>query len=139
MICKMAASTGRHSKISRRKVTRPFSGTVCLKACRVEMTAQGHGSGWHGWPEEFRDRCSSAVQAFAATHHDDVDFHAWLQWLTALQLKDVADYARAADLRFGLYLDFAVGEVPDGSSTWSVPHLVLPGMHIGASPDAFGA
>ena len=114
-----------------------FLGHCLFESLSCEMTAQGHGSGWHGWPEEFRDCRSSAVQAYAAAHHDDVDFHGWLQWLTALQLKDVADYARAADLRFGLYLDFAVGEVPDGSSTWSVPHLVLPGMHIGAPPDAF--
>jgi 4-alpha-glucanotransferase len=42
-------------------------------------------------------------------------------------------------MRIGLYLDFAVGESPDGSATWSTPDLVLPGMTIGAPPDFFTA
>jgi 4-alpha-glucanotransferase len=104
-----------------------------------QMMEKGYGSGWPGWPQPFRDCQSREVQDFAAAHEEDIDFHAWLQWLTTLQIEEVVTYARAVGLGIGLYFDFAVGEVPDGSSTWSRSDLVLRGMHIGAPPDAFSA
>ncbi|MGY5810210.1 4-alpha-glucanotransferase [Rhizobium sp. LEGMi198b] len=112
----------------------------CLfETLSCEMCAQGYGSGWYTWPDEFRNRRSPAVHAFGDAQGEDVDFHAWLQWLTSVQLNEAKVHARAVGLRIGLYLDFAIGEVPDGSSTWSAPHLVLPQMRIGAPPDAFNA
>jgi 4-alpha-glucanotransferase len=42
-------------------------------------------------------------------------------------------------MRIGLYLDFAVGEVPDGSSTWSDRTTTLTGVRVGAPPDYFNA
>lgn len=114
-------------------------GHSLFEAISGHMTEQGHGSGWLNWPPSFRDPRSSEVQDFAAANEDQVDFHAWLQWLTTLQIEEVAADARAAGLSIGLYFDFAVGEVPDGSSTWSRPDLVLRGVHIGAPPDAFSS
>ncbi len=119
-------------------------GEVLFGHCLFEslsafMVAQGFGSGWHDWPRGFQDRHAAAIKSFAADHPNDIGFHMWLQWLTAQQLQDLADFARKSGLRFGLYLDVAVGEVPDGSSTWSAPDLVLPTMRIGAPPDAFSA
>lgn len=105
----------------------------------AQMMEKGYGSGWLGWPQPFRDCQSREVQDFATAHEEDIDFHAWLQWLTTLQIEEVVTYARAVGLGIGLYFDFAVGEVPDGSSTWSRSDLVLRGMHIGAPPDAFSA
>jgi 4-alpha-glucanotransferase len=104
-----------------------------------EMTRAGHGSGWIDWPPEFQDWLGAPVRQFAVDHRDDVEFQMWLQWLAAVQLEDVASQASLLGMRVGLYLDFAVGEVPDGSSTWSSPRMVLPGLHIGAPPDAFSA
>ncbi|MEF0941555.1 4-alpha-glucanotransferase [Rhizobium sp. BR 362] len=119
-------------------------GDVLFGHCLFEslasfMTERGYGSGWQDWPAEFQNRHAAAVESYAADHLDDVGFHIWLQWLTAHQLQNLANCARQAGLRFGLYLDFAIGEVPDGSSTWSAPDLVLPTMNIGAPPDAFSA
>ena len=37
--------------------------------------------------------------------------------------------ALAAGMRIGLYLDFAVGEAPDGSGTWSDREVTVPGVH----------
>ena len=83
------------------------------------MAAEGHGAGWPTWPAELQDPESAAVAAFAERHADEVAFHAWLQWLADRQLGEARDAALDAGMRIGLYLDFAVGEVPDGSSTWS--------------------
>jgi 4-alpha-glucanotransferase len=114
-------------------------GHCLFESLSFAMAEKGYGSGWHGWPEEFRNRQSEAVERYASEHADDIDFHAWLQWLASRQMQEAANYAQEAGLRLGLYLDFAVGEVPDGSSTWSTPGLVLPSMKVGAPPDAFSS
>ena len=103
------------------------------------MAAEGHGAGWPGWPAELQDPESAAVATFAERHADEVGFHAWLQWLADRQLGEAREAALAAGMRLGLYLDFAVGEIPDGSSTWSDRHVTVPGVHVGAPPDYFSA
>ena len=40
-------------------------------------------------------------------------------------------------MQIGLYLDFAVGEAPDGSATWGAPETTMRRVHIGAPPDYF--
>jgi 4-alpha-glucanotransferase len=104
-----------------------------------EMVLQGHGSGWEGWPAEYQDVEGQEATRVAAELGDEVDFHCWLQWIASQQLAQAADAARAAGLRIGLYLDFAVGEAPDGSATWSERTLCIPEMSIGAPPDFFTA
>lgn len=112
----------------------------CLFEClSAEMTSRGYGSGWRSWPDQYRDHRSPAVKAFIEAHPDDIEFQVWLQWQSAAQLREVADHARSKGMNIGLYLDFAVGEAPDGSSTWWSPELLLPGLNIGAPPDAFSA
>ncbi len=110
-----------------------------FEAISARMAAEGHGAGWTGWPAELQDPASAAVAAFAESHADDVAFHAWLQWLADRQLGEARDAALDAGMRLGLYLDFAVGEVPDGSSTWSDRRVTVPGVHVGAPPDYFSA
>ena len=101
------------------------------------MVANGNSAGWQGWPESYRDCHNEAVQRFATENADEVRFHLWLQWVADAQLADAARRARAAGMRIGLYLDFAVGTAPDGSATWSNPALVVAGASIGAPPDSF--
>ncbi|MEJ8574222.1 4-alpha-glucanotransferase [Microbaculum marinum] len=108
-----------------------------FEALSARMVAEGHGSGWKGWPAEYRDAGGAAVAEFAAANADDVSFHMWLQWIARLQLDAAQRTAREAGMRIGLYLDFAVGEAPDGSATWSNPHLVIADMSVGAPPDIF--
>ena len=103
----------------------------------LELAGREGGRGWSDWPEEYRSHGSEAVKHFEREHQDEVEFHCWLQWIASRQLADAAHHARASGLRVGLYFDFAVGEAPDGSSTWSRPDLVLPGLRVGAPPDVF--
>lgn len=105
----------------------------------AHMAAAGHGAGWRGWPTPYQHIDSAEVAAFAAEHADEVEFHIWLQWLARVQLAQAAEAAKNAGLRIGLYLDFAVGEVPDGSASWSDREIAVRGMSIGAPPDYFSA
>jgi 4-alpha-glucanotransferase len=108
-----------------------------FEALSHHMVAAGRGAGWRGWPEAFHDPNGEAVAGFAAESADEIAFHLWLQWVAATQLEEAAQAARDAGMRIGIYLDFAVGEAPDGSATWSKPSLSLPGFTIGAPPDMF--
>lgn len=110
-----------------------------FEALSEAMTAEGHGATWPGWPEAYRNPAADGVKAFAAGHHDRVTFHCFLQWVADRQLAEAQRRARAAGMRIGLYLDFAVGVAPDGSATWSDRALLVPGARIGAPPDYFNA
>lgn len=97
------------------------------------------GAYWHQWPEEMQDPEGDAVRQFAADHAENVTFHAWLQYMADRQLADAQDAALAAGMRFGLYLDLAVGTHPSGAETWGRPSLFARGVSLGAPPDAFSA
>ncbi|WP_312795211.1 4-alpha-glucanotransferase [Tianweitania sp.] len=123
----------------RREGGDPLRGHALFEALSASMVAGGYGAGWSSWPGSFQDIRSQAVASFEQEEHDSVSFHVWLQWLADTQLGQAAKAAREAGMRIGLYLDFAVGESPDGSATWSTLDLVLPDMTIGAPPDFFTA
>lgn len=101
------------------------------------MVRDGHGAGWMGWPEAFRDRHSREVVELLSRNEDELRFHLWLQYQADRQLARVQRDARAAGMRVGLYLDVAVGTAADGSATWADPHLTIPQLKIGAPPDPF--
>ena len=101
------------------------------------MAARGHGSGWLGWPSEFRSLASPAVAEFKREHTNRTLFHTWLQWIAERQLANVQRRALSAGMRIGLYLDIAVGVAPDGADTWCAPDEVLADARIGAPPDDF--
>ena len=108
-----------------------------LHAIYETISAASDGWGWPGWPEAFQDHRSDEVRRWAEEHADEVRFHVWLQWVARRQLREAQDAALAAGMRIGLYLDLAVGEAPDGSSTWSGEAAALPGVTVGAPPDMF--
>ncbi|GLQ55564.1 4-alpha-glucanotransferase [Devosia nitrariae] len=103
------------------------------------IESEAGGSGWVDWPEDYRSVSSRAVAKFAEANGDDVDFHQWLQWLAAVQLAAAGEAATDNGMRIGIYLDFAVGEAPDGSATWGEPQSTMRRVHIGAPPDYFSA
>jgi 4-alpha-glucanotransferase len=107
-----------------------------FEALSASMVASGGFSGWVHWPKDLRSPSSVRVQGFATENAANVDFHAWLQWLAAVQLEGVQQRARLR-MRIGLYLDLAVGDAPDGATTWADPELVVPTVSIGAPPDYF--
>lgn len=106
----------------------------------LSLAVDGHpkGSrGWQAWPPKYHDPASDAVETFAHQHGEEIEFHAWLQFVADRQLEQAAEAAREAGMRIGLYLDLAVGEAPDGSATWADPALAVAGAEIGAPPDYF--
>ncbi len=103
----------------------------------LHLTQEGKASGWETWPEDYHSPETPSVAAFAAEHEDDIEFHGWLQFLAGVQLTTAQSACRAAGMRIGLYLDFAVGEAPDGSATWSDPGLTMRNVQVGAPPDYF--
>ena len=110
-----------------------------FEALSEEMVSRGFGSGWREWPEEFADPNSDAVAGFARSNPDEIRFQCWLQWLCETQLEKAATIARGAGMRIGLYLDYAVGEAPGGSATWTDRDAYVVGQSIGAPPDYFSA
>jgi len=93
------------------------------------------GDDWRLWPEPFRRPDSPDVAAFARANPADVEHHLWLQWLAETQLSEAQARARAAGMRFGLYLDLAVGVRPGGADVWAHPESFAQGVSLGAPPD----
>jgi 4-alpha-glucanotransferase len=110
-----------------------------FEALSEEMVSRGYGSGWREWPRAFADPRSAEVAEFTRANADEIRFQCWLQWLCETQLEKAAVIARGAGMRIGLYLDFAVGEAPDGSATWTDRDAYVVGQSIGAPPDYFSA
>jgi 4-alpha-glucanotransferase len=91
---------------------------------------------WRDWPAPWRDPKSAEVAKFAAENRDRVGFFQFLQWQADCQLAAAAKAGRDAGLSLGLYRDLAVGVNPNGAAAWADRTLVVPGMAIGAPPDA---
>jgi len=94
--------------------------------------AEEHGTGWRDWPARLRDRRSPQVDAERARLRDRASFHAWLQWLVAVQMD-----AAAAELP--LLHDLAIGVDPEGVDAWLHGDVLARGVHTGAPPDQFNA
>jgi 4-alpha-glucanotransferase len=101
-----------------------------------QALSQRLGAFWGDWPAEMQDAGSDAVARAAAELGREVRFHAWLQWRAEAQLAEVSAAARAG-LRYGLYLDLAVGTHPYGAETWAARSQFATGVSLGAPPDAF--
>lgn len=79
------------------------------------------------WPAELRRVDAPGVEAFAREAAERIGFHAWLQWVVADQFERLAA---------GVVHDVAVGVAPDGADAWIWPDQFVPGVTIGAPPDA---
>lgn len=69
----------------------------------------------------------------------DPDLHAFGQWLAARSWQGVQCEARERGMAIGLIADLAVGFDPRGAEAAAWPQAVLPGLTLGAPPDAFNA
>ncbi|MFT4069805.1 4-alpha-glucanotransferase [Paraburkholderia sp.] len=108
-----------------------------FEALQAAQLAQGGDGHWRNWPDALRDPRSPEVEAFAAAHRDEVDFHLFLQWLAARGLSHAQHVAREAGMAVGLIADLAVGCDSAGSHAWSYPDDMLQGVSVGAPPDLF--
>jgi 4-alpha-glucanotransferase len=102
-----------------------------------QALADRHGPLWPDWPADLQDADSPAVATFAEAEPDAVTFHAWAQGLAVDQLAHVRKVAEKTGMRFGLYLDLAVGTHPGGAETWADRESFARGVSLGAPPDAF--
>jgi 4-alpha-glucanotransferase len=99
--------------------------------------AEVHGPDWRAWPAALTDPRSAAVSALRRTRADRVDFHAWLQWLTAEQAAAAQRAARQAGMSIGVISDLAVGAHPGGADAWARRDALVTGVSVGAPPDEF--
>lgn len=110
-----------------------------FEAISAHQVKEGGHAGWHGWPGDMHNRQAEAVMRFEAEHEEDIRFHEWLQFVADQQLGAAQARAKAAGMRIGLYLDFAVGVAPDGADTWADPHLTVRDARVGSPPDLFNS
>jgi 4-alpha-glucanotransferase len=99
--------------------------------------AEVHGPDWRAWPAALADPRSAEVAALRRTRADRVDFHAWLQWLTAEQAAAAQRAARQAGMSIGVISDLAVGAHPGGADAWARRDALVTGVSVGAPPDEF--
>ena len=112
-------------------------GEALVRFATHQALSDQHGPYWHMWPKAVRSADTAEVQAFAKAHTNEIRHHAALQYLAETQLADASRRAFEAGMRFGLYLDLAVGAHPLGAETWENPALFAKGASLGAPPDRF--
>lgn len=76
---------------------------------------------------------------FAARDHgdDDPSLHLFAQWLAQRSWAGLQREARERGMGIGLIADLAVGFDPAGAEAAAWPQATLPGLVLGAPPDAF--
>jgi 4-alpha-glucanotransferase len=99
--------------------------------------AEVHGPDWRSWPPALADPGSAEVAELRRKLADRVDFHAWLQWLTAQQAAAAQQAARQSGMDIGVIADLAVGSHPGGADAWAHRDVIVPGVSVGAPPDEF--
>jgi 4-alpha-glucanotransferase len=107
-----------------------------FEALHERFNGNGGQFSWHDWPADLRNPSSGALAEFVAAHRERVEFFQFLQWQADRQLGAAAEAGRVNGLSLGLYRDLAVGVNPQGAEAWADQALVVPGMGIGAPPDA---
>ncbi len=102
----------------------------------LEQAETGDTAGWQSWSENLQTPDHAAVTRIATKHKNRVDYYCYLQWVAHEQLAEAHARALTAGMRVGLYLDLAVGMVPDGAEAWGEKAAVVSGMSLGAPGDA---
>ena len=91
--------------------------------------------GFHNFATEFQTPGSSGCRKFETDNSERIRYHKYLQWIAHTQLTEAQNRAKAAGMRIGLYLDFAVGVVPGGSDAWRYQDAFAKGVSLGAPGD----
>ncbi len=95
------------------------------------------GGDWQSWPEQYRNPNSSEVKKFLKRRAARVQFHAYVQWNTRLQLDLAQRRAKELGMPIGLYVDLALGCDRGGAEVWSDQEAYATEASIGAPPDEF--
>ncbi len=94
------------------------------------VLAEQHGPRWRDWPADCRQPDGAGIAGILARHTERVRFHAWLQWLVALQLE-------AAAREVTIVHDLPIGVDPDGFDAWAWQDVLALDVSVGAPPDVF--
>lgn len=119
---------------------RQAAGEALENHCRFEAiqalrVARGEDPDWRHWPPYWRDPASPELARLAEEQAEEIDFHAFCQWLIARNLKRVQSAARSSGMGIGLIADLAVGADGGGSQAWSRQDQLLAELTVGAPPD----
>ena len=90
--------------------------------------ADEHGPDFAAWPADLQQPASDEVAELAAAHADDVGFHAWLQWLLDVQLREAT-----GDMT--VIQDLPIGVSGGGADAWAWQETLALGATVGAPPD----
>ena len=96
------------------------------------VLAEQHGPDGRTWPPHLREADRATVSELAERHSADVEFHAWLQWLLARQLREACEDMIVVQ-------DLPVGVDGGGADAWAWRDQFAAGVSVGAPPDAFNA
>ncbi|UMZ09267.1 4-alpha-glucanotransferase [Pseudomonas sp. MPFS] len=119
---------------------RQTAGEALENHCRFEAiqalrVARGEDPDWRHWPPYWRDPASPELARLAEEQAEEIDFHAFCQWLIARNLERVQSAARSSGMGIGLIADLAVGADGGGSQAWSRQDQLLAELTVGAPPD----
>lgn len=90
---------------------------------------------WRQWGAGASAPHACEMQAFAAEHAAEIDFHLFLQWQAGRQIGAAQQAALSAGMAIGLIADLAVGADNGGSQAWSHQEDIAAGLTVGAPPD----
>jgi 4-alpha-glucanotransferase len=71
----------------------------------------------------------------AKEERESADYHLYVQYRMAQQMREVADDAKKSGV--GLYLDFPLGVNPGGFDAWKYGSVFAKGVSVGSPPDVF--
>jgi (1->4)-alpha-D-glucan 1-alpha-D-glucosylmutase len=75
---------------------------------------------------------SAEAATLAQGHAEQIDFHAWLQWIAHRQLQGVGHRSLELHLALGLSPELAPGVAPRGADAWSEPEVFVSAARMGA-------
>ena len=111
---------------------------VLDKIEHADQQAEENTIGWLGWREEWQYLTAAKRKALIKQHKSEIDFFAWLQWLTEQQLNDLKHLCQKVGMRLGIYGDLAVNSSRGSVDVWSQPELYCVKASVGAPPDPLG-
>jgi 4-alpha-glucanotransferase len=117
---------------------REEQGDALLRFACFEVLRRHHApKPWTEWQQPWRSPEIADLHDFRFSHHDEVAFEEFVQWVADRQLAGCQQTALKQGMPVGLYIDVAVGIDRAGADAWTNHGAVLNGVSMGAPPDEF--
>lgn len=108
-----------------------------FQALYEEKCAGEWCGGWRSWEKEYQDPNSEAIQKYAISHQEQIEFFKFMQFEATRQFDLACAVVTESGMKIGFYRDLAVGVSSDSNEVWADPDLFISGVGTGAPPDAF--